>query len=518
MPLDNAQFIAELSVTDPPGTDPLNQGDDHIRTTKLAVQQSFPNVGSAVPQTGAQMAQMAIKNEVNTFTLANHFNVRPTGTTPSGTESFAYLGTGVAGQGQGQTFSQTNFFTGVANFGTTVNFATPIFLPDGSAAIPATRFTNFNGTGMFGATNLIGFAVNGVRVFQASATSFFSDLQIRAPDGSAAAPSFTFGLQTNTGIYRPGSSLGITVTGIDSAFFLTNQMRMVPDGTASVPAYGFQGESSMGMFRLGTNALAFSIASVSRFEVRPTDIRSNQVHLHASGSAASPGVAFLNESNTGMYLHSPANVSLATLGVQRVTISSAEFNTTVPNRAASGSVSAPAYSFSSDIDTGMYRSAGDRINWATAGVRRAFVDVSQFQMNVKLNAIDGTEAAPAYSFQNFLGTGFFAAANAVTATVNGGTVWAMSTNGMFVGAGFQINADGPLLQNAPGFCFSNDPDTGIYRHAVNTVGIAGSGQTIATFEITGWGVVAGVETFLSLPTSPGTPTSLWNNGGVVNVA
>ncbi len=76
MSLDAAEFIAELSVTDPPGTDPLNQGDDHIRTTKRAVQQSFPNVGSAVPQTGAQMAQMAIKNEVNTFTQTNLFDAR----------------------------------------------------------------------------------------------------------------------------------------------------------------------------------------------------------------------------------------------------------------------------------------------------------------------------------------------------------------------------------------------------------------------------------------------------------
>ena len=74
MALDNAEFISELSIVDPPGTDPLNQGDDHIRTTKKAVQQSFPNVGSAVPQSGAQMAQMAIKNEVNTFTAQNVFD------------------------------------------------------------------------------------------------------------------------------------------------------------------------------------------------------------------------------------------------------------------------------------------------------------------------------------------------------------------------------------------------------------------------------------------------------------
>ncbi len=73
MALDNAQFISELSITDPPGTDAVAEGDDHIRTTKRATQQSFPNVDAAVPQTAAQMGQMAIKNEVNTFTQQNVF-------------------------------------------------------------------------------------------------------------------------------------------------------------------------------------------------------------------------------------------------------------------------------------------------------------------------------------------------------------------------------------------------------------------------------------------------------------
>lgn len=68
MALDNANFIAELSITDPPGTDPLSQGDDHIRTTKRATQQSFPNIDKAVTITADQMNEMAIKNEANTFT------------------------------------------------------------------------------------------------------------------------------------------------------------------------------------------------------------------------------------------------------------------------------------------------------------------------------------------------------------------------------------------------------------------------------------------------------------------
>ena len=73
MALDNAQFISQLSITDPPGTDAVAEGDDHIRTVKRATQQSFPNIDAAVPQTAAQMGQMAIKNEVNVFTLANTF-------------------------------------------------------------------------------------------------------------------------------------------------------------------------------------------------------------------------------------------------------------------------------------------------------------------------------------------------------------------------------------------------------------------------------------------------------------
>jgi hypothetical protein len=44
MALDNAQYIDELSVTDPTASDPVSEGDDQIRTVKLAVKQSFPAV------------------------------------------------------------------------------------------------------------------------------------------------------------------------------------------------------------------------------------------------------------------------------------------------------------------------------------------------------------------------------------------------------------------------------------------------------------------------------------------
>ena len=48
MALDNANYIDELSITDPAATDLISQGDDQIRTVKRAVKQSFPSVDIAV--------------------------------------------------------------------------------------------------------------------------------------------------------------------------------------------------------------------------------------------------------------------------------------------------------------------------------------------------------------------------------------------------------------------------------------------------------------------------------------
>ena len=74
MALDNAQFMSELSITDPPGTDPLSEGDDQIRTSKRTQQQSFPNVDAAVTLTAAQLNDVALQSEANTFALLQTFS------------------------------------------------------------------------------------------------------------------------------------------------------------------------------------------------------------------------------------------------------------------------------------------------------------------------------------------------------------------------------------------------------------------------------------------------------------
>ena len=48
MPLETGEFINDLVPTNPLGTDPKAQGDDHLRLTKKVVQQSFPNIDAEV--------------------------------------------------------------------------------------------------------------------------------------------------------------------------------------------------------------------------------------------------------------------------------------------------------------------------------------------------------------------------------------------------------------------------------------------------------------------------------------
>jgi len=60
MALDNANYIDELSITDPAATDLVSQGDDQIRTVKRAVKQSFPSVDIAVNAVHTSSAAPAV--------------------------------------------------------------------------------------------------------------------------------------------------------------------------------------------------------------------------------------------------------------------------------------------------------------------------------------------------------------------------------------------------------------------------------------------------------------------------
>jgi len=55
MALETGTYISDLVATNPTGSDPKSQGDDHLRLLKSTIQATFPNVNGAVTPTPAEM-------------------------------------------------------------------------------------------------------------------------------------------------------------------------------------------------------------------------------------------------------------------------------------------------------------------------------------------------------------------------------------------------------------------------------------------------------------------------------
>ena len=54
MALESTTYIDGLVITNPTGTDPRSQGDDHIRLVKSTLRSTFPNVAGAMTATASQ--------------------------------------------------------------------------------------------------------------------------------------------------------------------------------------------------------------------------------------------------------------------------------------------------------------------------------------------------------------------------------------------------------------------------------------------------------------------------------
>jgi hypothetical protein len=153
-----------------------------------------------------------------------------------------------------------------------------LYIQDGTAAAPGIRFDSDSDTGMYRlTTNAIGFSCGGTfrGGWDATAGGFYNRMQQWNQDGSAAAPSYSFEADTNTGVYSVGTNqLGISADGarvIHIVSLTTSGMTVrfdsgqigVQNGTAVAPAYSFVGDPDTGIYRAGTDTIGFAAAGVA---------------------------------------------------------------------------------------------------------------------------------------------------------------------------------------------------------------------------------------------------------------
>jgi len=114
--------------------------------------------------------------------------------------------------------------------GSQVGSFSSVALADGTAAAPSLTFTLDQDTGIYNAAaNTIGFSGAGAMTATLSATALVlnTGVQISAPSGTAAAPAYTFTGDLDVGMYRIGAnSLGFAVNGLIAANFSTTQLNL----------------------------------------------------------------------------------------------------------------------------------------------------------------------------------------------------------------------------------------------------------------------------------------------------
>jgi hypothetical protein len=144
-----------------------------------------------------------------------------------------------------------------------------------------------------------------------------------------------------------------------------------------------------------------------------------------AGSAANPSLQFAGSTNTGFSAQTPNKLSFDTLGIERASLDATAFIAQVPMQVPYGSATAPAYTFSGDINTGIYDKAADTLGFATNGTERMTINsTGTVEIYGTLVLAAGTAAQPSLKFTNGSNTGLSSDSTGTTASI------IFSTNGI----------------------------------------------------------------------------------------
>ena len=94
------------------------------------------------------------------------------------------------------------------------------------------------------------------------------------------------------------------------------------------------------------------------------------------GSESAPSIAFDSDSNTGIYRAAADKLGFSTGGTARVTINASAVTSALPVDVLLGSASTPSFTFTGDLDTGIYSPGANQVAVSTAGTGRLFIDSS----------------------------------------------------------------------------------------------------------------------------------------------
>lgn len=315
------------------------------------------------------------------------------------------------------------------------------------------------------------------------ATTSLSASTSKLAAGTAAAPSYSFSGDTNTGIFsNVADTLKITTGGTERVSFtdtaIVNQIGSIP-----IPSYTFSGHNDIGMYYEPIfGGVSFVIANTIKFGISTLYVTTPVPIQQYGSTVAKPGYTFYEDDDTGFYLESDGVLATATAGVKRMSISSTAATTTVPLRGSAGTAAAPSYSFSGDTNTGMFSDAADTVKFSTGGTERASISTTALTLTLPISIADGTAAAPSLYFTNDPDTGLYLYADGVIGFAVGGAVkLTISANYLTTQSPIGLAAG---TAAAPSIGFTGDGNTGIFSGTADTIKFTTGGTERASISTT----------------------------------
>lgn len=342
--------------------------------------------------------------------------------------------------------------------GTSALFTVPVTGADGAVGTPSLSFTNDPNTGLYSiAGDQLGISTGGT-LRLTIATGIVVGVATGGDQGA--------GTINAVGVY-------------DDGVLLANQSGANP--TASVGLAAVNGAAATFMRSDAAPALSQSITptwtAVHTFSARP--VFNDGVTINDSARNVA---SLLDTSQTYGNTTDNPTYTFAGTGV---------FTTGGVFRGPTGAVGAPTYSFTGDTNTGWYRIAAARVGLAVGGANVLDIDASNVVVAQRIYAPDGTVGSPAYSFSSDTDTGIYRPASNDMRLHAGSTTAGLQITATAVRPfGNIITPDNGSAAN-PVYTFDSDTNTGIYRSAEDTMVLVTGGTARLTLSTSGIAIAEG---------------------------
>ena len=291
-------------------------------------------------------------------------------------------------------------------------FSSAIKIADGAAATPSLAFSTIASTGMYlisddGTYSTVGWACRGVEKMrlQSSATGIGSfelnrgkgsmDFRFRGQTDDALIHALASTERVGIKTEAPNKTLDVTGDGAFSSHLTIGGETRVADGSVGTPGLNFSSDTDNGIYRFGANqwglvAAGGKVCDISSSGLGVTgSVTSSTVILSGAGAVGAPAHSFSSDSDSGLYSSGANEVSMALAGSQK-----AVFTTTgigLPD----GGPTAPFIYPISDPNTGMYSIGADQLGITVGGAVRLSFNTTQVWTG---SAVDlGVGASPSYN-------------------------------------------------------------------------------------------------------------------------